>query len=82
MPTPPPESLSESFYEVLTHAAGPAGSLPLHLNFFKILHAGCFLMTALGLVPGNAFTLQPQDFLSIRVSELALYNRVVLATHV
>jgi hypothetical protein len=35
MPNPPPESLSESLYAVLTHAAGPAGCLPLQPEFLK-----------------------------------------------
>jgi hypothetical protein len=38
-------------------------------------------MTGTGLVPGNEFTLQPQDIVTIRVGELALDNRVMLATN-
>ena len=37
---------------------------------------GVFLMTGTGLVPGNEFTLQPQDRVSIRVGELTLENQV------
>jgi 2-dehydro-3-deoxy-D-arabinonate dehydratase len=37
---------------------------------------GVFLMTGTGLVPGNEFTLQPDDLVSNRVDELAIENRV------
>ena len=37
---------------------------------------GVFLMTATGLVPGNEFTLQPADVVSIRVGELMIENQV------
>ena len=37
---------------------------------------GVFLMTGTCLVPGDNFTLQPEDFVSIHVGELRLENRV------
>ncbi len=37
---------------------------------------GVFLMTGTGLVPGNEFTLQPGDKVSIRVGELTIENPV------
>ena len=37
---------------------------------------GVFLMTGTGLVPGNGFTLQPADVVSIRVGELMIENQV------
>ena len=37
---------------------------------------GVFLMTGTCLVPGDAFTLQPEDLVSIRVGELVIENQV------
>jgi 2-dehydro-3-deoxy-D-arabinonate dehydratase len=37
---------------------------------------GVFLMTGTGIVPGNEFTLQPDDVVSIQVGSLAIKNRV------
>ena len=37
---------------------------------------GVFLMTGTCLVPGDTFTLQPGDLVSIRVGELAIENQV------
>ena len=37
---------------------------------------GVFLMTGTGLVPGNEFTLQLEDKVSIRVGELTIENPV------
>ena len=37
---------------------------------------GVFLMTGTCLVPGDTFTLQPDDIVSIRVGELAIQNQV------
>ena len=37
---------------------------------------GVFLMTGTCLVPGNEFTLQPDDLVFIRVGALKLENRV------
>ncbi len=37
---------------------------------------GVFLMTGTCLVPGNDFTLQPEDLVSIQVGELKIENRV------
>jgi 2-dehydro-3-deoxy-D-arabinonate dehydratase len=40
---------------------------------------GVFLMTGTGLVPGDDFSLQPQDVVLIQVGQLALENRVLAA---
>jgi 2-dehydro-3-deoxy-D-arabinonate dehydratase len=37
---------------------------------------GVFLMTGTGIVPGNEFTLQPDDVVSIQVGPLTIKNRV------
>jgi 2-dehydro-3-deoxy-D-arabinonate dehydratase len=37
---------------------------------------GVFLMTGTCLVPGNDFSLQPDDLVSIRVGELMIENQV------
>jgi len=37
---------------------------------------GVFLMTGTGIVPGNEFTLQPDDVVSIQVGSVAIKNRV------
>jgi len=37
---------------------------------------GVFLMTGTGIVPGNEFTLQPDDVISIQVGPLTIENRV------
>jgi 2-dehydro-3-deoxy-D-arabinonate dehydratase len=37
---------------------------------------GVFLMTGTGIVPGNEFTLQPNDVVSIQVGPLTIKNRV------
>jgi len=41
-----------------------------------VFRHGVFLMTGTGLVPGNEFTLQPEDVVVIQVGELSLENRV------
>ena len=38
---------------------------------------GVFLMTGTGIVPGNEFTLQPDDVVQIQVGALTIKNRVV-----
>jgi len=38
---------------------------------------GVFLMTGTCLVPGNDFTLQPEDLVSIQVGALKIENRVI-----
>jgi len=39
---------------------------------------GVFLMTGTCLVPGNDFTLQPDDVVLIRVGELTIKNQVLV----
>lgn len=41
---------------------------------------GVFLMTGTGIVPGNEFTLQPDDVVSIQVGPLTMENQVILTT--
>ena len=41
-----------------------------------VFRHGVFLMTGTGLVPGNEFTLQPEDVVVIQVGELSIENRV------
>jgi 2-dehydro-3-deoxy-D-arabinonate dehydratase len=38
---------------------------------------GVFLMTGTGIVPGNGFTLQPGDVVSVQVGAMTIRNRVV-----
>ena len=47
-----------------------------YLTFEMDFPQGVFLMTGTGLVPGNEFTLQPADVVSIRVGELMIENQV------
>jgi 2-dehydro-3-deoxy-D-arabinonate dehydratase len=47
-----------------------------HLTLELDFPHGVFLMTGTGLIPGNEFTLQPNDLVLIRVGPLKIENRV------
>ena len=47
-----------------------------YLTYEMDFPQGVFLMTGTCLVPGNDFSLQPDDLVSIRVGELMIENQV------
>ncbi len=69
----------ETIFEGKTTTATMKRTLPElveHLTCELDFPHGVFLMTGTCLVPGNDFTLQPEDVVAIQVGELKIENRV------
>ena len=73
------ERANETIFEGETTTATMKRTLPELVEYLTReldFPNGVFLMTGTCLVPGDTFTLQPDDLVSIRVGELAIENQV------